>query len=75
VELDVVRDNCFPYIRQIVVCKVLSIFLQAVLDDYDDLGNFDQERALHCMLAKHFGGDAEAMKKMLEKIEKGNLKT
>jgi len=75
VEVDVVREDCFPYIRQIVVCKVLTIFVQSVIDDYDEQGNFDQERAMHEMLSKHFGGDAEAMKKMLEKLEKGNLKT
>jgi len=73
VEVEVVREECFPYIRQIIVCKVLTIFIHSVLDDYDDAGNFDQERAMHSMLANHFGGDAEAMKKMLEKLE-GNLK-
>jgi len=43
------------------------------LDDYDEYGHLDQERALHSLLAKRFGGDTEAMKIAIEQLEKGIL--
>jgi len=74
IEANVLRDEIFPYIRQIVICRVLNTFVQSVLDDYDEYGTLDQERALHSLLAKRFGGDTEAMKKAIEQLEKGIVK-
>jgi len=71
VEANILREEIFPYIRQIVICRVLNTFVQSVLDDYDEYGNLDQERALHSLLAKRFGGDTEAMKRAIEQLEKG----
>jgi len=51
----------------------LHTFVQSVLDDYDEYGNLDQERALHSLLAKRFGGDTEAMKAAIEQLERGIL--
>jgi len=56
----IAHTECIPVVRQTIFCKILSMFVQSVIDDYDDFGNFDHEKAMHSLLMNHFGGNSEA---------------